>query len=104
MASQVQQAVASFVEVLFNEPDETLTQYLITVLADAEASCIDTAELQEVVAGFSAKFEQRPAHEQHDLLWSLVTQVRFHKYCFHQFCPIHFWTVALTVRLTVHRS
>ena len=80
MASQrmgVQQAVASFVEVLFDEPEETLTQYLITVLAETEASCIDTAELQEVVAGFSAKFEQLPAHEQHALLWSLVTQVRF---------------------------
>ena len=73
--AQVLSAVASFLDALEEATDETLSQYLITVLSDTEASCTDAAELQEVVAGFSAVFDQLSGFEQQDLVFRLVKQV-----------------------------
>lgn len=73
---QVEAAVALFFEGLCEEPDETLSQYLITVLSDTGTNCVDTVELQEVVCGFSTRFEQLSLVEQCDLLQELLEQVR----------------------------
>lgn len=77
--AQVLSAVASFLDALEEATDETLSQYLITVLSDTEASCTDAAELQEVVAGFSAVFDHLSDFEQQDLVLRLVKQVSWQR-------------------------
>ena len=71
----VSQAVAWFFDQLREAPDETLSQYLITVLTDTESSAVDSLELKEIVAGFSSTFEELPAPKQHQLILRLVDQV-----------------------------
>ena len=66
-------AVNGLFAALGEEPDETLSAYLISMLQDEEA--LDFAELKDIVAGFSPSFDALPDSQQHGLLVQLVKQV-----------------------------
>ena len=68
-------AVRGLFAALGEEPDETLTTYLISILEDAETELLDLAELQDVVSGFSSSFATLPHSQQRGLLVQLVKQV-----------------------------
>lgn len=67
-------AVRGLFAALGEEPDETLSTYLISILGDAETD-LDLAELQDVVSGFSSSFSSLPDFQQRGLLVQLVKQV-----------------------------
>ena len=100
----VQQAVAWFFDQVRELPDETLLQYLITVLEDRD-SAVDAVELREVVAGFSSTFELLNLPEQQHLILNLVRQVSQTAclcYMFKTFQAQHTWrrTLYATCRLS----
>lgn len=74
VASMMLSAVNGLFAALGEEPDETLSAYLISMLQDEEA--LDFAELKDIVAGFSPSFDALPDSQQHGLLVQLVKQGR----------------------------
>lgn len=68
-------AVRGLFAALGEEPDETLSTYLVSILEDAETELLDLAELQDVVSGFSSSFVSLPHSQQRGLLVQLVKQV-----------------------------
>lgn len=74
-------AVRGLFAALGEEPDETLSTYLISILGDAETDLLDLAELQDVVSGFSSSFSSLPDSQQRGLLVQLVKQVSKVAFC-----------------------
>lgn len=61
---------------LGEEPDETLLEYLNSILQDREATeSLEQGELQDILSGFSPAFCSLPCSQQHGLLDQFVKQV-----------------------------
>lgn len=70
------EAVTSLFAALGEEPDETLFEYLNSILEDGEATeTLELGELQDILSGFSPSFCSLPYSQQHGLLDQFVKQV-----------------------------
>ena len=70
------EAVTALFAALGEQADETLLEYLNSILEDAEATeSLDLGELQDILSGFSPSFCSLPVCQQHALLDQFVNQV-----------------------------
>ena len=70
-----QSAIDYLFQSLGEQPEDTLTAYLITLLQENSPDSMELPELQEVIAGFSAAFDELGEAQQLDLLRKFLRQV-----------------------------
>lgn len=69
-------AITALFAALGEEPDETLFEYLHSILEDSEITeSLELAELQDILSGFSPSFCSLPYSERNGLLEQFVKQV-----------------------------
>ena len=70
-----QGAIDNLFDSLGEQPEDTLQAYLITLLQENSPDSIELPELQEVIAGFSAGFDELAEAQQLALLQNFLRQV-----------------------------